>query len=63
MDSFQAKIGWGRMRKRENKYYCSVSFQSYLTHNRKFQKLAKKFKKFKNTIMDSFQSKSEWKMM
>ena len=42
MDSFQAKIGWGRMRKRENKNYRSVSFHSYLTHNRKFQKNRKK---------------------
>ena len=26
MDSFQAKIGWKMMRKRENKNYRSVSF-------------------------------------
>ena len=26
MDSFQAKIGWKRVRKRENKNYCSVPF-------------------------------------
>ena len=26
MDSFQAKIGWKRLRKRENKNYRSVSF-------------------------------------
>ena len=25
-DSFQAKIGWKMMRKRENKNYCSVPF-------------------------------------
>ena len=29
-----------------------VPFRSYLTRNRKFKKIAKKFKKFKNTIMD-----------
>ena len=28
MASFQAKIGWKRMRKRENKNYSSVSFLS-----------------------------------
>ena len=26
MDSFEAKIGWKRLRKRENKNYRSVSF-------------------------------------
>ena len=28
MDSFQAKIGWRMMRKRENKNYSSVTFLS-----------------------------------
>ena len=28
MDSFQAKIGWRTMRKRENKNYNSVAFLS-----------------------------------
>ena len=27
MASFQAKIGWNRLKKRENKNYRSVSFQ------------------------------------
>ena len=27
-DSFQAKIGWKRLRKRENKNYRSVQFQT-----------------------------------
>ena len=27
MDLFESKIGWRRMRKRENKNYRSVSFQ------------------------------------
>ena len=27
--SFQAKIGWKRLRNRENKYYCSVSFMPH----------------------------------
>ena len=26
MDSFQAKIGWKMMRRRENKNYCSAPF-------------------------------------
>ena len=38
MDSFEAKIGWRKMRKIENKNYLSVPFLSYQTRNRKFQK-------------------------
>ena len=38
MASFQAKIGWKRMRKRENENFHSVPFRSYPTRNRKFQK-------------------------
>ena len=40
MASFQAKIGWKRQRKRENKNY-----RSYTTGQRKFQKNSKKIKK------------------
>ena len=40
--SFEAKIGWGRMRKRENENYRSVSLHSCATRNRKFQKNRKK---------------------
>ena len=54
MNSFQAKIGWKRMRKREIKII--VPFRSYSMRNRKFQKNSKKIQKFKNTIMDSFQA-------
>ena len=43
MASFQAKIGWKTQRKRENKNCQSVSFRSYPTRNRKFQKNSKKF--------------------
>ena len=43
-DSFQAKIGRRRMRKRENKNYSSVS---YKTRNRKFQKKQQKNQKIK----------------
>ena len=45
MDSFQAKIGWRRMRKRENKII--VPFRFYPMHNGKFQKNSKKIKNIK----------------
>ena len=52
MASFQAKIGTKRLRKRENKNYCSVPFQPVA-----LQKISKKKeKKLKNTIMASFQA-------
>ena len=55
MDSFQAKIGWKRMINRENKNYRSIPFRSNQTRNRKFEKkIAKKLKRLKNTIIDSF---------
>ena len=40
MASFPAKIGWTRLRKRENKII--VMFCSYPKRNRKFQKNCKK---------------------
>ena len=40
MASSPAKIGWTRLRKRENKNYCSVLFLP--EENRKFQKNNKK---------------------
>ena len=52
MNSFLAKIGWKRMRKRGIKII--VPFCSYPKRNRKFRK---NNKKIKNTIMDSFQAK------
>ena len=51
MATFQAKIGWKRLRMRENKNYRSISFLND----------AQKRKKFKNTIMSSFQAKIGWK--
>ena len=42
--SFQAKIGRKRMRNRENKNYRIVSFRSYKTRRRKFQKNLKNLK-------------------
>ena len=63
MDSYQAKIGWKRMRKSENKNYRSVPFRSVPTQREIeiFKRVAKKFRKLKNTIMASFQSKIGWK--
>ena len=52
MASFQAKIGWKRGRKRENKNCVSVPFLP----DRKY-KIPKKEKKQKNTIVASFQAK------
>ena len=59
MASFQAKIGWKRPRKKKIKII--VSFRSYTTRNRKFQKNSKKIQKVKNIIMASFQEKIGWK--
>ena len=59
INSFQVKIGWKWMRKREIKII--VPFRSYPTRNRKFQKNRKKFKKLKNTTMASFQAIIGWK--
>ena len=42
--SFQAKTGRKRMRNRENKNYRFVSFRSYKTRRRKFQKNLKNLK-------------------
>ena len=59
MNTFVAKIGWKRMRKREIKII--VPFRSYPMCNRKFQKNRKKFKKLKNTIVTSLQAKIGWR--
>ena len=48
MASFQAKIGWKRLRKSENKKYHFVS--SFLARNRKFQKNRKKIQKIKKHL-------------
>ena len=56
MASFQAKIGWKRMRKRENKN--TITFRSYPKRNVKFQEKSKKIqKKSKYTIMPLLQEK------
>ena len=54
MALFQAKIGWQRTRKRENKNYGSVPTRRIIE---KPKKIAKKFKKLKNSIMGRFQAK------
>ena len=51
--SFQAKIGWKTQRKRENKNCHSVSFRTYPTRNRKFQKNSKKFQQCHYVIISS----------
>ena len=58
MDSFEAKIGWKRIRKTENKSYRSVPTRREIEISKR---IAKKFKKLKNTVMASFQSKIGWK--
>ena len=47
MASFQAKIGWKSLRRRENENYCSVPFRSNTTRKTKFQKNSKKIQKIK----------------
>ena len=63
MDSHPAKIAGKRVRKSENKNYRSVPFRSIPARREIeiFKRLAKKFRKLKNTIMASFQSKIGWK--
>ena len=57
MNSFQSKIGWKKMRKREIKIivpFCSVSTRCLIENSKQ---IGKKFKKLKNTIMASFKVK------
>ena len=57
MASFQAKIGWKRLKKGENKNYRFVSFLP--DGQQKIQKKQQKYsKKFKNTIAASFHAKT-----
>ena len=62
MKSFQAKVGWKRKGKRENK---KLSFRFVPTRCviENSKKITKKFEKLKNTIMNSFQAKIGWKRM
>ena len=45
MNTFQAKIGWKRMRQRKIKIF--VPFRSYLARNTKFQKNSQKIENIK----------------
>ena len=56
MASFQYKIVWKKPRKIENKNHRSVSFLPVAKQQIK-KKIAKKFKKLKNTITGSFEAK------
>ena len=59
MASFQAKICCKRQRKRENKKFsiCFVPTRPVIENSKK---IAKKFKKLKNSITASFQAKICW---
>ena len=63
MNSFQAKIGWKQMRKREIKII--VPFRSVPTRCviENSKQTGKKLKKLKNTVVASFQAKIGWKRM
>ena len=60
--SFQAKIGWERQRRRENK---KKSFRCVRTRPviKNSKKIAKKFKNLKNTVIASFQAKIGWERL
>ena len=59
MASFQAKIGWKRPRKKKIKLSVrSVPPRRVIENS---NKIAKKFKKLKYTIMALFQIKTGWK--
>ena len=62
MKSFQAKVGWKMMGKRENK---KLSFRFVLNRRviENSKKIVTKLKKLKNTLMASFQVKIGWKRM
>ena len=58
---FQAKISWGRPRKRENKKKNKkkiIPMSSNPIHNRKFQKNSKKIQKIKKHYCGFFPSKN-----
>ena len=61
MKSFQAKIGWKRVGKRENKklLFRFVPARCVIENSKKKKKILKKL----NTIMDSFQAIIGWKRM
>ena len=62
MGSFQAKIGWKRMSKRENKILIPFRSVPTLRVKENSKKIEKKFKKLRNTAVASFQPEIGWKM-
>ena len=60
MALFQDNIVWIRPRMRENKCHRFVPFLPNALQKIP-KKIAKKFKKFKNTIMASFKARIGWK--
>ena len=62
MASFQAKIGWNRLTNKEKKKlsFRFVPTQSVIENSKK---IAKKFKKLKNPVMTSFQTKISLKSL
>ena len=60
MAFFQAKPGWERPRKSENKNYRSYHFLPIPKQRIQKKKKAKKFKKLQNAIMAFFQAKTGW---
>ena len=57
MASFQAKISWERLRKREKKSFQRVPTRPVIEN---FKKIVKKFKNLENAVMASFQAKICW---
>ena len=62
MASFQAKIGWKRLKKRK-KGNLSFRFVTTRPEIENSKKVGKKFKKLKNTIRASFLAKISWKIL
>ena len=58
MYSYQAKIGWKRLRKSEKKKKFILSFRPYPSHNIKFQKNRKKIQKIKKYYYGVFSSQN-----
>ena len=63
MASFQAKIGWERWRKRENKLKKIVPMCSYPIRNRKFQKNCKKIQEIRKKHHSFFSSQNRLGMV
>ena len=53
MDSFEAKIGWRRTRKRENKNYRSVPTRLLVENSKKNSKNIQKIKTYHCTFISS----------